>query len=60
MDVDALLMRHSKPKAAFHKSMSGQTFRPNGPFCRESLSYPVMAKCKLTEITSADSQPLAA
>src|SRR5512142_991479 len=40
MGVGALLMRHSKPKAAFHKSMSGQTFRSNGPFCRESLPYP--------------------
>ena len=37
--VGALLMRYSEPTAAFHKSMSGQTFRSNGPFCRESLPY---------------------
>ena len=40
MGVGALPMRYSEPKAAFHKSMSGQTFKSNGPFCRESLPYP--------------------
>ena len=41
MGVGALLMRLSKPKADFHKSMSGQTFRLNDPFRTESLPYPV-------------------
>jgi hypothetical protein len=42
--VGALLMRYSEPTAAFHKSMSGQTFRSNGPFCRESLPYPIVVR----------------
>ena len=37
-------MRYSEPTAAFHKSMSGQTFRSNGPFCRESLPYPIVVR----------------
>ena len=41
MGVGALLMRHSKPKGTFHKSMSGQIFRSNGPFRTESLPYPL-------------------
>jgi hypothetical protein len=32
MGVGALLMQHSKPKAAFHKSMSGETSTVLGTF----------------------------
>jgi hypothetical protein len=44
MGVGAFLMRHSKPKAAFHNSMSGQAFRLNGPFRTESLPYPRLVR----------------
>jgi IS605 OrfB family transposase len=44
MGVGPLPMRYSEPKAAFHKSMSGQTFRSNGPFRTESLPYPRLVR----------------